>query len=172
MLRNEVGKSIEKLKEISSFTLQKASDESINPYSDRTRYLAILCKGGIYRARVKMTKENDINSEHTLVEFKKRIQFNADPKHVLYMEYAGEYICLSLRTQYCVFNEKGDMLFVSGKSLDSQEKSIFTNWTPNLDDKDHLFRALVNVIGTDRNIVDVDWGSNALYCMGKSKSFH
>jgi hypothetical protein len=117
-LKNE--KSGERLKEISCFAIQKATDESTNPYSDRIRFLAILCKGGIYRARIKLVKESDYNNEHSLIEFKKKIEFSADPKYVQYIEYAGEFICLSLRTQYCVFNEKGEMLFVSGKSFDSQ----------------------------------------------------
>jgi hypothetical protein len=44
-----------RLKEMATFAVQKAKDESSNVYSDKSRYLAILCKGDIYRARIKMS---------------------------------------------------------------------------------------------------------------------
>jgi hypothetical protein len=166
--------------QIRTFSIQKAVDDYSNPFEYKTRYIALLCYGKIHRARLKLTKVSCLKSnanklkptswnwrgKHELVEFKKRIEFNADASLCHYMEYAGDFICLVLRRQYCVLNELGNMVFVSGKSYSMQDQSVFMNWDPLLETKDKLFEALVNVIGADKNIVDVNWSSTKVYSMG------
>jgi hypothetical protein len=63
------------------------------------------------------------------------------------------------------------MLYVNGNSSEYQPDSIFKKWGLYLEDKNHLFSSLVNMIGTDKNIVDVEWGSWMIYSMAYNDPF-